>query len=355
MGRSEFTGIEWHEYIQAAANLSACRQSRNLFYQALGDQRAQIAELIEAIDPKRIGCLGAGYLNDIPLELLCEPNRTTYLVDWIPGVSVEGVRGSIISQEGGDYRCLFCSHASPEQHCTAFRLDDHEPRTVCDAFCPVLEPTLHCEKYEPGPAPSFVTHDMTAGVAVAFAKRARVIVQKSRTPEEAFRRAAAACRTLRRVRDPIPIEDDSLDFITCSMVVSQFDAEPYKYFSMLLEHKFGREALLQHEEKLTEMMEELRSALFRIQMEAHVDELYRLVEKEHGVVYFSVELFRSIPRSPYYFLVHEIPRALDLIGRRFNFDIERIPPKNALRSTPIGDATSIVQCYVLKPKLAQTA
>lgn len=60
-----------------------------------------------------------------------------------------------------------------------------------------------------------------------------------------------------------------------SMVVSQFDHEPYAFFSKLVTLQFGS-CLWAEEEQLRPLMEKLRSELFRLQVEGHVREIHRL-------------------------------------------------------------------------------
>ena len=62
-----------------------------------------------------------------------------------------------------------------------------------------------------------------------------------------------------------------------------------------------------------------------------------------------MELFRSLPRGSDYFLVHEITRALEVLGDLFHFDFSTVPPERALRDLPLNEGSSIVQCYVLTP------
>ena len=73
------------------------------------------------------------------------------------------------------------------------------------------------------------------------------------------------------------------------------------------------------------------------------------MKKERGKVYFSVELFRSLPRGSDYFLVHEITRALEVPGELFCLDFSTVPPERALRSLLLGEGNSIVQSSQLTP------
>ena len=134
------------------------------------------------------------------------------------------------------------------------------------------------------------------------------------------------------------------------MVVSQFDSEPYLYFSKLLKLEFGRERIFRKEKILLPLMEALRKTLFKIQLDGHVKELYRLVNKAQGNVYFSVELFRSLPERDEFFLVHEMPYVLNILSNYFLFDFTLFPLESTLKRMEIGEGRSVIQSYLLTPR-----
>lgn len=349
MGRADSNQLDWDRYVRAVVSESQFGEAQRRCQAALAEQRKTIGELIRDLRPRRIGCLGSGYLIDIPIEDLCEHAEQSFLVDWVADISLEGVRRSIIQETSGGYSCLFCHAAAPERFCAGYRGSPGDRESVCEAFRPAPEPSLSCGNYEPGSQPAFMTHDVTAGIATEFARRAAKLMPRSRTPEDAFKKAIVACRASAKTCDRIPIEDGSLDLVTSSMVASQFDAEPYTYFANILERRFGRDPLLAREGRLRSLMERLRSELFKIQMEGHARELHRLVAKQKGIVYFSVELFRSLGEGESYFLVHEIPRAMEILGKFFFFDFARSAPEVTLRPARMGNSISIIQSYVLRP------
>jgi hypothetical protein len=98
-------------------------------------------------------------------------------------------------------------------------------------------------------------------------------------------------------------------------------------------------------------METLRTNLFELLMDAHLSEIYRVVNKEHGKVYFSVELFSSQPQpeKDQYFLVQGMPQVLEKLRTLFLFDFSVIPLQRAYRRTKMGAQSSIIQSYVLTP------
>jgi hypothetical protein len=342
--------LSWDDYVRPSASLGTWFASREAHAAAFDDQRRLIADLLTAHRPQRVACLGSGHLNDLPVAALLSPERDNFWVDWVAGISVEGVRGTTISESEGQPSCLFCTCPVPQRYCGGYRGPVAEREQVCAAFEAIPEPSLHCANYAPGNDPVFLVHDVTSGRGTRFARRADRMVRASTRPEEAFRRAIAECRRWAAYREPIPVPEGSIDFVTSSMVASQFDAEPYTYFSKLLEIKFGRDPILRKADRIERLMEELRAELFRIQMEGHAEELHRLVRKDRGRVYFSVELFRSAPVGDRYFVVHEIPEALAILGRRFEFDFGSISHDRILRPANLGGATSIILSVVLVPR-----
>ncbi|MCZ6556265.1 MAG: hypothetical protein O7A69_00635 [SAR324 cluster bacterium] len=97
------------------------------------------------------------------------------------------------------------------------------------------------------------------------------------------------------------------------------------------------------------MVERLRGELFRMQFEGHAMEMHRILDKQRGKAYFSVELFRSLTHGDEYFLVHEIASALKVLNDYFHFDFSCILPSKILRAANIGGGTSIIQCLVMTP------
>ena len=337
-------GLRWEEYLHARLGPERISDCRMACGPALLDQREQLGELFRLYRPNRIACLGSGILNDIPIGDFILGGSEVFLVDWIGGVSETGFASSLIQRDGGKTSCLVCDQrCTPGNFCAAFRGPVHLPDEVCDNFRLIEKPYLHCASYSPSVEPHFLTDDITQGRASAFAKRAE------KSPEQAFVRMIGECRRCEIAKVEIGLESDSVDLVTSSMVVSQFDAEPYGFFSRLLERRFDPREIMRREEKIQPLMKRLRGELFRIQIEGHAQELHRIVKKKGGRVYFSVELFRSLPQGADYFLVHEITRALEVLGGFFHFDFSTVPPERALRSLPMGEGNSIVQCYLLTP------
>ncbi|NQV71362.1 MAG: hypothetical protein HQ498_15150, partial [Pseudohongiella sp.] len=136
-----------------------------------------------------------------------------------------------------------------------------------------------------------------------------------------------------------------------SMVLSQFDFEPYGYFTNMLIERFGSDEVRRHESKLTPLLEMLRDKLFLAQVESHIKEMYRIIKKDlKPRIYLSAELFHSYPGTDRYFLVQHMPKALEIISKYFYFDFNQSFPDNALKKSRVGEGDSVTQCYLLVPK-----
>ena len=346
-------GRHWDSYLDAPLLEDKLLQSN--CDSAFDSQREHIDTLLRRFKPRRVACLGSGYLNDLPIESLFQIADETYFVDWLPDVSFLGLSRRIIQRVDGDTRCICCGCTRPERFCRSFAGSMCDSVTVCTAFSCPEDSKTQCVNYEPGDDPRFVRADVTSGRASRFGQRVFDAVRKSDTPKQAFKRAIRECRRCSDIHDPIPIRSDSFDLVTSSLVASQFDAEPYGYFSRLIERKFGRDAVEAKEGVLVPLMEELRTELFRVQIEGHCAEIFRLLNKEDGRAYLSVELFRSLSACDDFFLTHGSPRLLESLERHFLFDFVSIPAEKAVRGHAMGEGTSIVQSFVLRPKSGRYA
>ena len=76
-------------------------------------QREILSNMVGKLRPKRVACLGAGVLNDIPLAELVEAGASLTLVDWLPGAIDAGLRLSIVDvKHPDDPACLVCWYAT---------------------------------------------------------------------------------------------------------------------------------------------------------------------------------------------------------------------------------------------------
>lgn len=339
----------WNSYLSSNANTRDLSQKLEECETAFADHKENISELIHRFNPSSIAVLGSGYLNDIPLKDLIQKNRVVYLVDWIEDVSKVGFSRKIIRKdENNCVNCLLCSDCYSDRYCKNFTgelLTDG----LCTGYEPTSEPFDTCKNYEAATDPEFQKADITGGVAVHFTKRIELEIARCKSPKRAFQRAISIVTNTGFT--PLKIESNSIDLVTSSMVLSQFDTEPYTYFATLLEERFGRDELIRCETILRPLMERLRTALFTHQVDAHLQEMHRILRKDvRSRAYLSAELFRSFPNSDSFFLVQDMPKALELISRYFHFEFDSQSKSQPLNRSSYGRGVSMNQCLILTPK-----
>ncbi|MBZ5528019.1 MAG: hypothetical protein LAN71_08980 [Acidobacteriia bacterium] len=344
----------WELYIDGCrrapdgdALISACRS-------ACGDtflhERENLTQLYRRFKPKEIGCLGSGCLNDVPVEVFLRGGSRVCLVDWIPGISEKSFAFGLIRPRDTGYACLLCNlPGGGAKFCKNFKAPARSAH-VCDNFCLLEGDPPRCTRYETGVQPRFLAGDATLGRATSFAAGAERIVASANSLTECFQSLLQECRRFCwTARQTLDIPDGKLDFVSSVMVMSQFEHEPYEFFSKLLVKRFGQEQILAQEESLRPLMEELRAELFRMQIDGHVREMYRLVNKKRGHVYFSVELFEKHPERKDFFLAEGTPFMLETLGNYFFFDLEALPLDRTLRRVDVGKGHSVIQSYLLTP------
>ena len=114
-----------------------------------------------------------------------------------------------------------------------------------------------------------------------------------------------------------------MELVTSSMILSQFNVEPYTFFANPLENKFGRAELLKIESKLRPLLEQLRTRLFTRQVESHVRGIYRILKiNRRSRAYLSAELFRSFSGGRRFSIVQDMPYAMEIIGKYFLYEFE---------------------------------
>jgi hypothetical protein len=345
MDKSSF----WDTYLSCPPDDQRLNGGLALCRRAFTEHRAIISRMIGRFHPRSIAVLGSGYLSDIPLSDLIAHTNKVYLVDWIEGGARIGLSRSIVSGKDNHFDCLFCQVRTGRKYCRNYIGECHE-KGVCSAFKLVEQPALTCGNYDPADDPVFIRADITGGVASRFAEAVEKIVAAAHTPKEALIKAIKRINSIKY--NNIPLMDDSIDLVTSSMVVSQFDAEPYAFFAQLLMKRFGFDELRKHEAKLKPLVEQLRTRLFVMQVDAHVRELYRILKKDGSArAYLSSELLRSYPGGEeQYFLVQDVVKALEVVDRYFAFELDELLGDQLLSKVALGDGVSVNQNYVLVPK-----
>lgn len=336
----------WNSYLSPGLDDSTVQNEFSSYKQGFSHHRETIAHMIDMLVPDSVAILGSGFLNDIPVSDIVPRSGDIYFVDWIENISQLGMSRSIIHKDDeGCYNCLFCSACAGSEFCSNFS-GVIEGKNVCKEFQAVEESYTACKNYQPASQPRFIKADITGGVGRSFSGKIEKRLNNCKTAKEAILKASTITDNFDY--QALPIEADSIELATSSMVLSQFDFEPYGYFTNQLIGRFGLEEIKQHELKLAPLLETLRDKLFIAQVESHIKEIYRIIKKDlKPRIYLSAELFHSYPGTDRYFLVQHMPKALEIISKYFYFDFNQPYPEDALIKSQVGEGCSVTQCYLL--------
>ena len=147
---------------------------------------------------------------------------------------------------------------------------------------------------------------------------------------------------------PLDMAAHSFDLITASMLISQFESEPYAYFSRQAAAALGTPSAAEAK-RLEGPMDTLRSDLLATQMERVCDEIERLLAPD-GRCYVSFEMFHRGDGEPSWFLVDPMVDALGVLGERFRFDFDTVPEATASATFEGAKGRSIIHQYLLQAK-----
>lgn len=231
-------------------------------------------------------------------------------------------------------------------YCAAFAEPTSEGK--CANFVPHATSQQGCASYAAGTEPTFIVADVTAGRATRFARSVDSVLRRSKSPIDAMRKALTEARRFSATFDHIEIEDHSIDFVSSSMVASQFDVEPWRFFRSAMEAHFGREAIESAEERLLPQAEKLGKLLFEGLVDGHLSEIHRLLRPD-GRAYLSVEMFHSVNGRDSFFPV--VSRLIDLASPYFTFDFDGLDLDQTLEEIEIGGGLSVVGSFLMRPRL----
>jgi SAM-dependent methyltransferase len=350
--------LDWDDYLKPP-NISPA-EHKAISAAAFDAQKENIGKLCRTLHPRSVLCLGAGYLNDIPIETLIAENTDIYLVEWIDGITEKSFRHDLMKQVEQRFICLICQcFRDPKKYCQNHRAEISRPSLFsrvpkqadnCDNFVRAYVGTgALCSNYSPAEFPRFLHADVTRGAAENFARQVDVILRKAKRPQHAFREAIHVS-THPRADTLLPLADHSMDFITSSMLASQFDFEPYTYFIRNLYLHFGRDSVEQNIDAINALAATLRNNLFLTQVDAHCQEISRLL-KPDGRIYFSIEALHREEPSEHWFYAEIFSKAMEIVARHFLFDLETLPELIVpIRTEMVRGGASIVHSYLLLPK-----
>ncbi len=163
-----------------------------------------------------------------------------------------------------------------------------------------------------------------------------------------MRQGITLANRVRRHRASTGIAEESVDLVTSSMLVSQFEFEPYRYFSRQVADVLGRPTPRENR-RLKPAIETLRSTLLANQLEGHCDEIERSLAPR-GWCFMSFQMFHFDDRENRWFLVEEMHQALALLARRFRFDIDIVPEHGLATRYDGASGASVDFSLVLEPK-----
>jgi hypothetical protein len=352
-----YDAIDWERYLTPPEYSVATHRAKSA--SSFARQRDNISKLCHILCPRTVVCMGAGYLNDIPEDDLIAIGADVYFVEWVKGITEQAFRYDLIKQIEEQFACLVCKcSGDPQKYCKNYqkqggffsRAREKESGDICKNFSAAGQNIVPlCSNYAPGEFPQFVHADVTQGIAEHFAREIPGILKRAQNPRQAFRRAV---QTSERpcANKLLPLGDHSVDFITSSMVASQFDFEPYTYFIRNLLLRFGQNLAGRHIDELETLEKTLRDNLFLSQVEGHCREMLRLL-KPQGRIYFSIETLHKDKPSDPWFHAEVASKTMGIIGQHFYFDMESLPeiaiPE---RAAMVKGGTSVIHAYLLLPK-----
>lgn len=340
--------VDWDDYLRnPLASYHECRQR---CLDSFREERGIIKHLLEWTRPRAVACLGAGVLNDIPYQELLLCGAKIHLADWLPGSLDSGIEQWIIAKsQTGTPQCIYCDPkvGNPLVWCANFRQPSSPPTSVCGAFVPADNP-LRCAGFRKGECPTVHYEDVTGGHASGFARGVPDMLQGVRSWRQALGRAKSLAERAKQIRQRLSIPSGSVELVTSSMVLSQFEHEPYQYFSQRAADHLGKPTRAD-EEHLLPAMERLRTELLVTQIHRHCEEIRRLL-RPGGVCYISFELFQRRDPEGHWFLVEPMHRALEVLGRYFEFRFDVLRDRDMVGRFDGGGKPSIVCRFVLEPK-----
>ncbi len=339
--------LDWENYLTPAGKFEECRSNcMGIFF----PQREKIRNLFTALSPGSVLCMGSGYLNDIPVKDFLRSGASIYLVDWAKNISREAFIMDIVSEDIEGHNCCISQAKDSPKYCNNYLAPKVlGKKNVCARFKTDDDVSSHCMNFEFGSEPSFLEEDVTQGKASAFARRISEVISQTNSPKAIYKNAMKEVIRLKKYSQVLPVENGSIDMVTSSMVVSQFEFEPYGFMTQVMMQKFGRENLLKMETSLRPYMDKLRDGLFLILTEGHFQEMHRVLTKK-GRAYFSMENFHRDNITGQWFQVRNFSAILEKLEKYFWLDFDTLSGSFVPDRIGISGEETIVQTYVLEPK-----
>lgn len=338
----------WEEYLNVPEARKVFRDRFEKNERAFGRQRDILRDAIATLRPKQIVCLGAGTLSDIPFDKILEIGAGLHLVDWLPESIDIGLAARIIRDgKDGDLACLFCALGEDRarEHCQSYEKSDARRPGLCDNYLPEKGAPRYCLSYRRGSRPEVSGQDVTAGYAEAFAKGVLDALDGVTSWRQALKRAAALAERVESRLTSLDIADHSADLVISSLVISQFEHEPYTYFSRQAAALLGPPTPAESK-RLRPAMERLRNTLTKRQLIRHCDEIARILTPD-GHCIMSFELFHFDAGTDGWFLVEQMHRGMALIAERLRFNFDILPAGDKVAQLDVRGGRSMIYTFAL--------
>lgn len=305
--------------------------------------REDLTALYERLKPATIGCFNPTELSFLPLLTFVRGGSRVWFIDWNAG----HVR-SLLAGEHGAHGCLACEAGSDGGDVCAAYVSG--PSGSCCERSASLRGDETCTQFTPGRRLRVINGDSGRGRGAMFATRAEGMVARAAKPTIAVDAALELCKSTALVEVPLPLQDGSLDLAIAVLTPARLLQHPFEYFRELLDRRFG-DLARRPSRALAGKLEELQLALFRVQLDAHVRELARVLDARLGRLYFA-----TVPTEKGHHgswpLERGVTECFDALARYFLFDFETFPAEAFLRRAP-EDRAVVLQAALLQPKPTQ--
>lgn len=305
--------------------------------------RADLTALYERLKPATIGCFNPTELSFLPLLTFVRGGSRVWFIDWNAG-HVQ----SLLAGERTANGCLACeADLDGGDVCAAYV--GGASGSCCERAASLRGDEI-CTQYSPGRRLRVINGDSGRGRGAMFATRAEGLVASAARPAAAVEAALSLCQSSERVEVPLPLQDGSLDLAIAVLTPARLLQHPFEYFRELLDRRFG-DLARRPSRALADKLEELQLALFRVQLDAHVRELARVLDARLGRLYFA-----TVPTEKGHHgswpLERGVTECFDALARYFLFDFETFPAEAFLRRAP-EDRAVVLQAALLQPKPTQ--
>lgn len=340
----------WQEYLQGAKNSKSYERCISEARPGFTRLRELISTLVERLQPSEIVCLGAGALNDIPFQQFVRRGCRLHLVDWLPDIIEAGLQGSSMSADSeGRLTCVFCEleEDQAKDYCEAFDRRQKNQPGICENFRRMPGDHLACENFCKGSLPATYREDITGGFASSFAERVTGEIASTDSWRSTLKQAVKIARHP-APHQPLSIGDSSADLVISSMVMSQFEFEPYAYFASRAAAVHGPPtgSMAKKLEKGTHI---LRDTLLSESIHRHCREIRRILRPD-GRCFMAFEMHHRNEQAGGWFLVRQMHDAIPALQQYFHFDFDQLQAPDHVVQMADGTERSLVYCYLLKPR-----